>query len=387
MTTALGLMAAQSGASRRLGIHYQLQRAAEYLKANDAKTAAKEFAAVLAVDPKHAEANANLGVIAFLQGDCKRAAPYLRNALATRPSLVKTQALLGMCEMKLGQPSGQALLEKSFPRLKDKALHIRVGMELAGVFYRQGNLDRAASVMRSLVNLDPDNLDVLFIAQRIYSDLADDTLNKLAILAPGSAQMERLIAEHLINEGDLKSAVEHYRKALAINPHLPGLYFELAEATLESAPNDAQVQAEAEKQLEASVQLEGDSARTECLFGRNAARRSDGDSAYAHYSRAFALNPEDPEAQIGLGRLLVTRGKPQEALKYFRMAVESGPLNEHAHYRLATSCRSLQLKDKSAKEFRLFQEIKQARDNLRELYRQMNKKPPGHEDEVSDAEK
>ena len=72
--------------------------------------------------------------------------------------------------------------------------------------------------MRSLVDLDPDNVDVLFMAQRVYSELADDTLNKLAVLAPGSARMQQVIAERLVNGGDLKGAIEHYRKALADRP-------------------------------------------------------------------------------------------------------------------------------------------------------------------------
>src|ERR1035438_2307751 len=144
------------------------------------------------------------------------------------------------------------------------------------------------------------------MAQRVYSDLADDTLNKLAILAPGSARMQQVIAERLINGGDLKGATEHYRKALEINPHLPGVHYELAEAILESAPGDAQSEAAAEQELETAVKLDGDSCRTECEFGKIAFRRSDLDAAYAHYSRAFALNPGDAEAQIGLGRVLAT---------------------------------------------------------------------------------
>ncbi len=383
---ALAVMAAQTVTPRAAEIHDHLRKAAEYLKAKDPSSAVKEFDAVLALDPKNAEAYANLGVVAFFQHDYKNASHYLRSALTIDPSLAKTEALLGICERRLGEPSAQALLEKSFSKLKDKNLQIQVGMELANIYYQQGNLDRTASMMRSLVDIDSDNIEILYMAQRAYSDLADDTLNKLAILAPGSARMQQVIAERLINEGDLKGATEHYRKALEINPRLPGVHDELAEAILESAPNDEQAQAQAEKELETAVKSDGDSAMTECMFARIASRRSDFDTAYAHYSRAFALNPGDTEAQIGLGRILATRGKLQEAAKYLRMAVQSDPLNEQAHYRLASVCRNLELKDESEKEFRLFREIKQAKANLRELYRQMNKKPPGQEDEIPDAE-
>ena len=382
---ALAVSAAQTGGSPPAAIHEHLRKAAEYLKANDASSAVKELDAVLALDPKNAEANANLGVIAFYQRDYPNAAKYLRKALATDPSLAKTQALLGICQVRLGDPAARASLEKSFQKLRDKPLRIQVGVELAGLYDREGDLDAAAAVMRSLVELDPENVDILYAAQRAYSELADDTLNKLAIVGPQSARMQQVIAERLVNEGDLKGATEHYRKALEINPRLPGVHYELAEAILESAPDDPQAQAAAEKELQTAVAFDGDNAKTECLFGRIAFRRNDLDSSYAHYARAFALNPREVEAQVGLGRVLTVTQKPQEALKYLRLAVQSDPLNGEAHYRLATACRKLQLNDEAEREFRLSKEIKETKQQVEELYRQMSKKPKAEEEPIPDT--
>jgi tetratricopeptide (TPR) repeat protein len=379
---ALAGRGAQTAASRAAGIREHLQKAAEDLKANDANAAVKELDAVLALDPKNAEANANLGVIAFFRHDYSKAAQYLRNALASDPSLVKSEALLGMCERRLGQPSGQALLEKSFPKLKDKNLKIQVGMELANLYRQQGDLDRSASVMRALVDVDSDNVEILYMAQQVYSDLADDTLNKLAILGPGSARMQQVIAERLINGGDLKGAMEHYRKALELNPRLPDVHYELGEAILQSGLTDPGAQAEAEKEFRAAAALEGDTASLECQFGRIAFLQNDMDQAYAHYKRAFELNPGETEAQIGLGRLLMVKDKPEEAIKYLRMAVQSDPLNAEAHYRLATNCRKLGLTAEAERELKLFQEIKQTKDRVRELYRQMNKTPKQEDEQI-----
>ena len=379
-------IAGQSGTSGATDVHDHLTKAAAYLKSNDTDSASTELNAVLAIDPKNAEALANLGVIAFFRRDYQEASKYLRKALTSDPTLVKTEALLGICERRLGQPSAVALLEKSFPALKDKPMRVEVGLELANIYYQQGDLDGAADTMRSLVDLEPDNVEILYMAQRVYSDLADDTLNKLAIIAPGSARMQQVIAERLVNEGDLKGAAEHYRKALELQPHLPGVHYELAEAILESAPSDAKAQAAALEELAIAVKMDGESARSECLFARIALLRADMDGAYAHYNRAFELGPGDTEAQLGLGRLLETMQKPEEAAKYLHMAVQSDPLNDEAHYRLASVCKKLQLKDESAKEFRLFQEIKEAKERMEGLYTQMNRKAPGQEDSLPDAQ-
>jgi predicted Zn-dependent protease len=374
--------AGQKGAE----IRDHFQRAQTALQANDAGTAEKEFRAILVLDPQNAVAHTNLGVLALGHDDCQAASKEFRLALAVQPPLTKAQALLAICQNRLGDPAARAALEKSFQKLRDKPLRLQVGMELAGLYDREGDLDAIASVMRALVEIDPENVDILFAAQRVYSELADDTLNKLAVVAPGSARMQQVIAERLINAGNLQSAVEHYKKALEIYPRLPGVRYELAEAILESSPHDAQAQAEAERELQTAVQIDGESARIECLFGRIALLRSDTESAYAHYNRAFALNPRDVDAQLGLGRLLVTMEKPQEAAKYLRMAVQSDPLNSEAHYRLSSVCRRLQLKDEADKELHLFQEIKQTKEHVRELYRQMNKKTKGEDEQITDQE-
>jgi Tfp pilus assembly protein PilF len=366
-------------------INDHFQRAQRALQANDAAAAENEFRAILALDPRNAAAHTNLGVLAFGHGDCRAASAEFRSALAAQPSLTQAQALLGICQKRSGDPAARASLEKSFQKLRDKPLLIQVGMELAGLYDREGDLDATASVMRSLVALDPENVDILFAAQRVYSELADDTLNKLAVVAPQSERMQQVIAERLINAGDLQGAIEHYRKALEINPRLPGVRYELAEAILEALPNDAQAQAESEKELEAAVKIDGESARTECLFGRIAVLRSDQENAFAHYHRAFALNPNDVDAQLGLGRVLTTMEKPGEAMKYLRMAVRSDPLNGEAHYRLALLFRTLQKKDEAQKEMQLFQEIKQTKDRVKELYKQMKKQPKSQDDDMPDV--
>jgi tetratricopeptide (TPR) repeat protein len=385
LANAVTGVAAQTVASRAAGIHDHLRKAAEYLKANDPNSAVKEFNAVLVLDPKNAQAYANLGVIAFFRRDYRNASQNLRKALAIDPSLARTQAVLGICLRRMGDPSARALLEKSFLKLKDKPLRLQVGLELAGLYDQRGEPGATASVMRSLVDLDPDNVDVLFMAQRVYSELADDTLNKLAVLAPGSARMQQVIAERLVNGGDMQHAIEHYKKALELNPRLPGVHFELGEAILQSSSSPA-TQQEAEKEFETAEVVDGDAAKAECGLGGIALSQSDLDRALTHYQRAYQLNPNEVEAQLGLARLLMMQQKPQAAINYLRTAIQSDPLNSEAHYRLASAYRSLQMDDQAQKEMHLFQEIKETKDKVKELYHQMNIQPKPQGNEMPDID-
>ena len=378
-------LAAQTKTSRASEVHDHLRKAEDYLRSKDPDSAAQEFDVVLTLDPKNAEAYANLGVLAYSRNDYRNASQNFRKALTIDPSLTKTQALLGISQNRLGDPSARAMLEKSFSTLKDKQLRLQIGMELAALYDQQGDPGGTAAVMRSLVDLDPDNVNVLFMAQRVYSELANDTLNKLAILAPGSGRMQQVIAEHLVNEGDLKGAIEHYRKALQIEPRLPGVHFELGEAILESSPVDAAMLSEAQKELEAAVTIDGDTAKTECEFGSIALSQSQMDQAFAHYRRAYELSPNEVQAQMGLAKLLMMQEKPQEAVQYLRMAVQSDPLNRAAHYQLGTAYRRLQMKELAQKEMHLSQEIKQAKDRVEELYHEMNRRPKPQSEDVPDG--
>jgi tetratricopeptide (TPR) repeat protein len=360
----------QAGASPTL--QKDLQQGQEALRSGDSAAAARAFTAALKIEPSSVEAHANLGAIAFFGGDCRAAEPHFRAALRAAPSLVKAQALLGVCEHRLGEPSAEADMKDSFSKLDDPKLRLQLGTELANLYYQRGDLDKTASMLSALLAANPDNVDVLFFAQRVYSELADGTLNKLAILAPGSARMEQLIAERLINGGDLKDAIIHYRKAIALDPRLPGMHFELAEALMEGTPNNAAAQQEAAHELRDAQQVDGDSPGVECELGRIALLQFRTEEAEADYKKAYAMDPHSSTAQMGLAGIAEKQGSLQQAATYLRMAVEADPLNPDAHYQLCQVDKRLNLNADAQKELKLFLDVRASRDKVAQLYREMD---------------
>jgi tetratricopeptide (TPR) repeat protein len=387
MTFGLASAASQPNSPKVSQIRDHLQRGEGALKAKNTDTAEREFRAVLALDPRNTGAHLNLGVIAFSQGDYRNASEHLRKALAIRPSIPQAQALLGICEKRLGNKSAQVQLERSFAMLTDASLRTQVGMELIGLYYQHGESESAIPVVQKLVALNPEDPNILYMAQRLYRELADDTLNKLAVLAPGSARMQQVIAERLINAGDATAAIEHFKNALEIDSGITGLHYELAQALLESAPSDSATQNQAEKELGLAVAAEGDSAKIQCQLGRIALLRSDVEKAHSHYVQAFALDPSDLQSQLGMGRVLMSIQRPQEARQYLEMAVKSDPLNTTAHYRLASVYRTLQLDNDAQREMRLYQEIKKTMDQVKVLYRQMKADKNFQADDAQDSDR
>lgn len=356
-------------------VQADLRRAASYLKAKDLQSALKEYDAILALDPHNSEALSNRGAVRFLEGDCPTASEDLRAALARDPSLDRTKAMLGICEKRLGKQDAASLLEASFRELKNPSMRVRVGTELASLYYQRGDLEDAAAVARQLVVLQPDNVDILYFAQLVYRELADDTLNKLALLAPDSARMQQVMAERLVNDGNLPAAIEHYKKALALQPDLPGIHFEFGEAILNSNSSDPAAQANATSQFEEAIRLEGDNAEVESELGHIAQLRGDTQTAFDRYTKAVALNGNSATAQLGLGSVLMDMRKPAEAAKHLQLAVRLDPLNSDAHYRLALADRNLNATADAAKEMKLFQDIRKREDSVKQIYNEMNQRP------------
>jgi len=143
-----GVMVAQTSAPRTTEVRDRLRKAAEYLKANDANSAAKELNAVLALDPKNAEAYANLGVIAFVERDYQNAAKYLRKALAIDPNHQKALSNLGLVLAAQGRfdESFEAFCKVVGPA----AAHSNVGVLMA----KQGRYDQARQAFHRALAID-----------------------------------------------------------------------------------------------------------------------------------------------------------------------------------------------------------------------------------------
>src|SRR5215472_10578476 len=103
-------------------------------------------------------------------------------------------------------------------------------MELIEIYYGSSQLEKAATAVNVLRQVAPENTDVLYTSFRIYSDLAGESMLTMAMVAPKSARMHQMMAQEMAREGNTDGAIAHYREAVKLDPHVPGLHFELAEA-------------------------------------------------------------------------------------------------------------------------------------------------------------
>ncbi len=364
----------QSGAGPKQEVEAHLRKAQALLSANQPDAAAREFAAVVALEPGNADARGNLGVLLFFRGEYAKASAQLRQALKLRPALWKIQALLGMSEKRTGQLGlAQADLEKAFAHLEEEKLRVETGMELIEIYYASGDLDKAAGVVKTLRQIRPADPDILYTAYRIHSSLADESMLGLSMAAPKSARMHQAMAHELARQGSEEAAIAHYREALKADPQLPGAHFELAEML--NGASVAAGQEEAEREYRAALAVNPFDAKSECRLGEIAAKRNEPKAAYAHYLRALELQPNDLEANLGLARALVALQQPEKAEPLLERAVRIEPTHAIAHYRLAALYRSAGRAEDARRELAEFQKYKQMKERLKQIYSDMRIRP------------
>lgn len=372
--------------SRQHQLNEHTRLAQQYLKERRPDLAIPELQAVVALDPKDVDARGNLGVLLFFRGDYAGAAPQLRAAVKMQPGLWKLQALLGMAERRMGDDAqGREDLEAAFPHLQEQKFKIQVGNNLLESYSSTGDLDKAAAVISQLRKLDPTNVSLIYSSYRIYSDLANEAMLTMALVAPGSAQMHQVMAHELARHDDTTAAIANYREALKIDPQLPGLHFELAE--LLSNSSDASLQAQAEAEYQAALAVNPFDEKAESRLGDLAAKRGDLKQADADYTRALQLQPDDAETATDLAKVLLSMGQKQKAQALLQKAIQIDPTDYVAHYRLSALYRQEGQPDKAKQELEQYQKYKNMKEELTKIFHEMRVETGQKTPDDSDAKK
>jgi tetratricopeptide (TPR) repeat protein len=130
----------------------------------------------------------------------------------------------------------------------------------------------------------------------------------------------------LLHQGRVDEAVEHFQKALALQPESAAFHGGLGAAYYKIGRVD-----EAINQCQKALQIDPDYAEAQFDLGCNLFQKGRVDEAIIHFQKALEIEPDFAEAHNNLGNSLLQIRRVNEAITHFQKALAIKPDYAEAH--------------------------------------------------------
>lgn len=336
------LLAQQTGSSQVQRYTQEGERALAERRYHDAANA---YEKLRELTPNIAEVHARLGVIYFQQGRFELAVPALRQAIKLKPSLPNLEALLAMSLSGMGAyQEAKPSLEKSYKRTVDPVLKRAAGLQLQRTYTGLGQDDKAVEIALEMTTLYPKDPEVLYHAGRLFGNYAYLTTVKLGEVAPDSLWLHLAAGEANESMGRVDAAIQEYRQVLSMHPNRHGVHYRIGRTLLargRQSTEDTVSESEALREFELELEIDPTNANAAYEAGEIHRKSARFDKALELFLQAVKYYPDFEEAQIALGRTLVSSGRAEEAIEPLRKAIALNSNNEVSWFQLAQAMRAL----------------------------------------------
>jgi len=304
-------------------------KAVELHKAGRLPEAYEQFTRVLAVNPKHADANHGMGLLAHETGNHEAAARFIGRAIEAMPAKASYHSNLGVVLLALGRPaeaieSHRRALKRS-PDTPEVLTNLGIALLELGRAGEAAQMHHRATVQRPGYAPAHANRGRALSALGRHED-AIASLEKALALHPGYLDAHVWLGDALARQGELEAAASSYRTALGLNAHHAAGHFGLAEVLAMAGKTEA-----AADNYRAAIYVEP-SAKAYAGLARQLAKSGKPAEAADAYHMALRLTPGDPAIAAELAALGPVEGMPADAATGREL---SDLEREEAQYRVA----------------------------------------------------
>ena len=234
-----------------LTLEQALQKGIEAHKAGKTQEADRYYTAILKAQPKHPDANHNIGVLAVGVGKVQEAIPYFKTALEANPAVSQfwlsyIDALIKLnriadAKAVFDQAKSKGAKGESFDQLEKKLIQATKQTSTK----TPKTQDPPKDQMQTLVDFYSNGKlkKVLVEAQRLIKDF------------PLSADIYNIVGAANQSLGQYENAINAYKKALEIKPDHAEIYYNLGISL-----KDHGMLSEAKKSYEKAVSIKPDYA-------------------------------------------------------------------------------------------------------------------------------
>src|SRR6266704_866177 len=219
-----------AGAKQRTDPKEWFAKGQTALQSGDLTTAEAAFCQVLAADPRAGSAYANLGVIAMRRKDWDHAITLLQKAEKLEPKMAGIRLNIGLVEYRRGNYAAAIAPLASVLRDQPDSQQARYLLGLCQVFTK-----RYADAIPVLEPLWPEKSgDVLYlylldIAAREsgQKELDEKILHQMIAAGAETPECHLIMGKAHLNREETEQAIAELERAVALNPSLPFLHFNL----------------------------------------------------------------------------------------------------------------------------------------------------------------
>ena len=378
-----------------LTLDQTLQQGIKAHKAGQIQEAENLYTAVLKAQPKHPDANHNMGVLAIGIDKIQEALPFFKTAVEANPKVgqfwlsyinvltrlnlvAEAQAVLGQAidkgakgevfdQLKL-QLSEQALSASethimgvegstsSKPNILDK-IKLDKAVRLAEKKSTEGQLEEAKGIYEDIIRKFPKHKQAL-IGLQLLTDGETETMqdptpdqvkyisnlytqgqltDALSLAAkmlkkfPNSAILYNIAGVCHASLEQFDSAINSYNQALQIKPDYADAYNNLANTLRNQGDSESAIDL-----YKQALEVKPDFSEAYYNMGIAQTNRGDPDAAVDCYKRALKINPRYARAYNNMGNALKDKDDLGAAIESYSQALTIKPDFTNAHYNLGT---------------------------------------------------
>jgi tetratricopeptide (TPR) repeat protein len=339
----------------KLSIDEALQQGIAAHKEGNIQEADRLYTAILGTQPKHPDANHNMGVLAVSIGKVDAALPFLKTALESNPkveqfwlsyidALIKLGQFDGARQV-LGQAQQQVPTSATFAAVKQD-LVLKIGgaeiplnppqhdLDTLTKLYQNKEYDAAEQTAISLTQRYPQHqlawkvLGAL-LKQQGKKKEALYANTKASEIVPLDAAAQYNLANTFQELNRLKDAEIHYREAIRLKSD-----FDLAHNNYGTVLKGTGQIPEAQASYKKAIVLQPSFAQAQNNLGILFKELNEIDSAESSYRRTIISKNQFHQGYFNLGIVLQEKGKMREAEASYRKAIDIHPIFGDAHRNL-----------------------------------------------------
>jgi tetratricopeptide (TPR) repeat protein len=300
----------------------------------DNATAIEKYRAMIKLAPNLAPAYNNLGILYFNLHDYTHAAEVLKRGLQLKPDMPTASAMLGVCYFQLGaDEKAEPLLRAA---LRAKPTDDNVEMILVHILINLKKYEEAVVHLQDFLKRNPKDQQAWYMLGKSYLQLSEGALEKIDEIDPNSVVAHEIAGEIDESMHNYDLALVEYKKAVDIDPQLPGTHMHLANAYWLIGKWES-----AQTEFEAELKNDPNNCTAYWKIGNCMLEANDpSEDALSELNQAIERCPTLMQARVDRARALIRLGKHKDALPDLLMAEKDNPAEPTIHFLLASVYRA-----------------------------------------------